>query len=397
VSLIQFLKNMSNSKHKLSRTKKWVLIGALVFFAFQLTLPAVVAPRQAQAFLGIPNLTVVMGDIPDKIWRAVSSALKKAGDVAFKNVLTQYLNNLAYNAATKIATGDWGQKPLFPTQPGELLKQAADVAAGDFLESVVMDLGNLGKCAGYSSDSCGRDSDCAEPVLFCPNEMVTKIPEGITAGGQIQTYCSESKKNYDQCMAAGCTVVQLSSESDIAGAGKDVPAEHFVALGYPQCTSTFSLCDSMKGELVSVRLHIMAQEALFGGPPPEITGKCPLSEIIDNFEEGVTDWAPNLTSREKSQFYLAEVSKSFNPKSTEVGAYLEIVTKARKEGFIAKEKTEFAQGLAGAFNAVTSPITGAIKTPAPLVFSSIDKVFGTSLEQKLVYLEVQDPELLRPK
>ncbi len=55
--------------------------------------------------------------------------------IAFKAAVKNFLNNLAYDTATYLATGDWGQGPMFETRDfGTVVKDAADNAAGTFIQ-----------------------------------------------------------------------------------------------------------------------------------------------------------------------------------------------------------------------------------------------------------------------
>jgi len=68
--------------------------------------------------------------------------LKIAGDIAWKAALKNFLNNLAYDTATYLATGDKGQMPMFQTQGwGGYLQNAADNAAGTFIEELGKNMG----------------------------------------------------------------------------------------------------------------------------------------------------------------------------------------------------------------------------------------------------------------
>jgi len=59
-----------------------------------------------------------------------------AAALAFKSGIKMFFNQLAYDTATYLATGDKGQAPMFQTDSfGGFLKNAADYAAGDFLEA----------------------------------------------------------------------------------------------------------------------------------------------------------------------------------------------------------------------------------------------------------------------
>ncbi len=74
-----------------------------------------------------------------KTW-AIDKALeelKSSTAIAYKAMLKNFLNTLAYDTATYLATGDKGQQPMFITESwGEYLKNTADNAAGTFLETL---------------------------------------------------------------------------------------------------------------------------------------------------------------------------------------------------------------------------------------------------------------------
>lgn len=74
-------------------------------------------------------------------WDVLEKGLEESAAVAFKKMLANFLNQLAYDTATYLATGDKGQSPMFHTdQWGNYLKNTADDAAGFFIE----DLGRKG-------------------------------------------------------------------------------------------------------------------------------------------------------------------------------------------------------------------------------------------------------------
>ena len=53
----------------------------------------------------------------------------------FKDMIGYFLNTLAYDTATYLATGDKGQQPMFETEGwGEYIKNTADNAMGNFIE-----------------------------------------------------------------------------------------------------------------------------------------------------------------------------------------------------------------------------------------------------------------------
>ncbi|MDP2708982.1 MAG: hypothetical protein Q8O93_02970, partial [bacterium] len=63
--------------------------------------------------------------------------LKQSGDIAWQQTLKFFLNTLAYDTATYLATGDKGQMPMFETEGwAGYLQNTADNAAGTFLETL---------------------------------------------------------------------------------------------------------------------------------------------------------------------------------------------------------------------------------------------------------------------
>ncbi|MFH1225724.1 MAG: hypothetical protein V1684_00350 [bacterium] len=82
-----------------------------------------------------------------KIWDQAKEKLRIAGAVAFKSALRYFLNTLAYDTATWLASGGEGQQPMFETKGwGEYLKDVGDQAAGKFIE----ELGQTSQCKWIS-------------------------------------------------------------------------------------------------------------------------------------------------------------------------------------------------------------------------------------------------------
>jgi hypothetical protein len=217
---------MGMTKKFNKRWKGYVLVITFVFVIFQAAVFGLLLPREAKA--GIPVIEVganLAVNIATRVWNSLQKALKVAADVMFKNILKNYVNNYAYNVAVKIATGKSGQKPLLVPKPSELLTQTADVAAGDFLDTLARDVIG-GTCNSDPQKRCTKDSDC-------PN-----IP-GDTSQGELPI------KDLGQCIP-----------------------------------SSFSLCDKTNYKLIA-KLEGWAR-AYYEGRPAKITSVCPLSTIIDN-------------------------------------------------------------------------------------------------------------------
>ncbi len=157
----------------LKRIKFFIIIAVFSFSVFTLSAKSVYAIPVED----IPHaMLTTLSTIWDKISAAAKTAwdnkqvmLDKAGSKALGSAIRTVLNNLAYDSATYLASGNKGQKPLFYTEGwGEFLGNAADNAAGTFLEE-------LGR-NGIGGDGTGQFNLCE------PNFDVTlKIGMGLNA------------------------------------------------------------------------------------------------------------------------------------------------------------------------------------------------------------------------
>lgn len=367
---------MATDKNKIRKYKKWILTGALVFFALQLAIPALLMPYQAKAVFGVGDISITAGDIPREISEIISKALKTAADVAFKNVLRNYLNNLAYNFAVDVATGSPGQKPLFPTKPQDLLEQAADAAAGDFLDGLAQSW-TKGTCQGFPDQECFKDSECPQSVYMCPDSA----------------YGASSSLD-----VLGCVPVTNASNEQIdrlVAQGLPAGYDYFDFEGPPTCLKNFSLCEP-RDLTTKINIQLMAEQYL-GGTKAQITTKCSLTDILDNYEElditddierlgekGFGETAGDILAGRKDRIFLAELSKSFNPEDTEFGAYVEIISNAREEEETAKEKEAFKKSQEGELNAPETKVSEEKKTPAAFVEDTQSVIVSKSIDQYLV-------------
>ena len=124
------------------RFKKIIIVGIIMVFIFGLF-----TPSTTYAIPGLPQVTVTVGDIPGMIWRSIDKALKTVYSTTFRNQLSQFLNNLAYNTAVKLATGKSGQRPLFEVfDTRALINQVRDQAIGNFSEQLLRSTAGGGTC-----------------------------------------------------------------------------------------------------------------------------------------------------------------------------------------------------------------------------------------------------------
>lgn len=123
--------------------KNFVSGAILAAFIFILVLPFSLspAPAYAQGAVDVIDRPLTIQDRlqaeREAAERATDRILKKTTAIAFKTSLHFFLNTLAFDVATWIASGGKGQQPLFYTQGwGPYLTDLADGAAGSFLSQV---------------------------------------------------------------------------------------------------------------------------------------------------------------------------------------------------------------------------------------------------------------------
>ncbi|MFA5135033.1 MAG: dockerin type I domain-containing protein [Patescibacteria group bacterium] len=334
-------RHRNNKKRVLTR---WVVSCALIFFSIQLILPIALVPKQADALFGVGDVSITVGDVPRLIWQTISSAVKTAADVAFRNMIRGYLNEMAYYYANKIATGQPGQKPQFTVNPKELLNDTFDAAAGDFLDNLARSAVG-GKCAGYPDMKCQTDPECPPTVLMCPDEP------GINPA-----QCGSSVEEKRRCISAGCFEVESTA---IAGQGL------VVARGAPECQSELNLCEP-RDITTKVNLNLWARQSVYG----TLTPRCPLSEIIDNVEATTSD-------------RLVEVSNTFNPEASDVGMLLQIQTGAYEQAAEERKNLEFKKSLEGEIEPTQTTISGETSTPAVFVERAQTTILDQSLSETL--------------
>ena len=100
----------------LDQYKKLIVTSLLVVLVVATSGAVLLTPQKAQAQFA--TFTTIVADIPGMIKDAIKKGLKVAADITFRNQLNQYLQNLAYNTAIRLATGDAGQKPMFAVFSG---------------------------------------------------------------------------------------------------------------------------------------------------------------------------------------------------------------------------------------------------------------------------------------
>jgi len=211
----------TKEKNKFKNSKKMVGFFTIIFVLLSLIISSILFANKTLAIGEDPYVETVGADIagemtaiktsaPQTVSQIISAKIKAAMDVikeidldkayeaarqaggdAFKAALGNFLNNLAYETATYLATGNEGQSPMFETRPySKVISDAADNAAGTFIEKL------------------GKKNGLIEFNLCTPNPAVLlKINLGLN--------------NNLKPKAPACTFSQLTKNWDTALKDKD--------------------------------------------------------------------------------------------------------------------------------------------------------------------------------
>lgn len=111
---------------------KRITISTLLF-VFSISAVSVATPQVAYAQAPVVDLFA----LADRLEDFIKEGIITAGKVGIKNALRSFLEKVAYDTATWIASGDKNQKPLlFTKDVGVYLEEAGDAATGEFLNSL---------------------------------------------------------------------------------------------------------------------------------------------------------------------------------------------------------------------------------------------------------------------
>jgi len=188
---------MNNSGKKFIRLKKAIASVALFLLVFQLFAPAMAYPRAASAVLGVGDITTVASNIWDTIWKVTLKSLNVVVSIGYKNMLSTFLNKVAYDSAVYIGSGGKGQKPMFLTKEiGTYLRDAADAAYGNFLDNLSKEVWGRSLCDTDPiikvkfSVWAMKIKEPPEPKALQGKCTITKIGESIekTAKGQLADF-----------------------------------------------------------------------------------------------------------------------------------------------------------------------------------------------------------------
>ena len=304
----------------------------LVIVIFSMISVGSIAPARP-VYAQWATISTTIADVPRMIQDAITKALKTVADTTFKNQLSKFLNNLAYNAATRIATGEKGQKPLFEVNFDSLLNDVRDQAIGNFAESL-LDSTSAGVCE-KSQRSCTSDRQCDEYVVF--------------KDGSVEIYNKEDYKKSDGSYSVPANMDRFEREK--------------CKLGPMAQLGGLNIC-SIPDPLVEVKIQTLALDSTKRGAKKLPTKLCGYQEIKKNF-----DTLKKVKSRD-----LVKVSSVFRTDGNDLGLLLRLNNKKNLDILETEKAKELEAKINQGVKPVKDKVTGVVKTPAKFVSKAFEKV-----------------------
>ena len=186
------------------RAKRLISALTLTLLLVSTSGTALLTPRVAQAqFSDLANLAVnIAGNLWDSVIQpALKFAWEHGAAIAFRNAARTFSTQVAYQSAVMLGSGGQGQTPLFTWKNlGKVAQDAADSAAGDFIETLGESNGyaKLGLCQpGGTLVAAGQFKQIVGLTLF--NEVKPRQPKCTL---------SQLSQNWEKALADPKTFLQ---------------------------------------------------------------------------------------------------------------------------------------------------------------------------------------------
>jgi hypothetical protein len=286
---------MKESFKKISRKMGISLLVFIMLFSFLIT-PFHEAKAQGAPVMDAISIT---WEGTDTIWQKITNTLaivwKKAGSVAFQQVVRTSLNKIAYDTANYLGSGGKGQKPLFITKDwGSYLTQVGDEALGSFIEKFSTNLQST-----YSAECQSAYQTCADGI------------KNSADGCRIQsnddqaeiTVCDDEEANgINACKEQAVACSEKPSTTNNASSTKTVETDY-------SKTSSFNVCQPSITAKLRISMGLVEQTR-------PTTPNCTASKMVQNWG----DEAQKLTDFQSPTF-LQDFKDIFNPVSNDLGIY----------------------------------------------------------------------------
>lgn len=298
--------------------------GVLVFGAQNARAQAVVTDPPGL----VAKITQTVKDVGREIktfWKdKLSDILKRAGSKAFQVTLRRALNKVAYDYATALGSGNWGQQPLFQAKNwGDYFADIGNEAAGAFIEEFANDLSEesskeqkeIGKAESAAYDN---QQKCLEA---CP-----LVPPKVTGIDENDNPIYEDKATAVANCQSGCNK-QYKSEMGPVNEKKKNLSSRPIATCQPSS--------------IDVKLRIALGLAQVSRPAAP---NCSATEMIKNWKTA----ADRYTDFKNPDYLAKTLPNIFDPVSNDLGIALtlrsDLLSKQAEKDANAKLQASIGQG-----------------------------------------------------
>jgi len=282
--------------------KKAVLIAGLFFLLSSVFLTDI-RYSQAQGAVvstevaSVPSITQTFFQ---KLWNTLKTVISKAGSKAFQITLRTALNKVAYDYATALGSGDWGQQPLFQAKNWDVyFGDLANESGGAFVEEFVNDFSEenskkMEEIGKQESATYDKEQDCLSACAFKPVAVT-----GVGSNGDPIYESQESA-------TASC---QTACQKDYNSAMKPINEQKKALSSRPIATCQPSSLD--------VKLKISLGLAQVNKPAAP---NCTVTQMVKNWQTAYD----RLADYERPNYLSETLPQIFNPVSNDLGIALSL-------------------------------------------------------------------------
>ena len=370
----------------------------MVSLVVSTAMPVLLYPRETQAFLGIGDLSITIGDIPRTIMDTLKKAYKVVADVAFKNAIKYFMNKIAYDTATYIATGSSGQKPLFVSEGwGAYFKNVRDESYAKFF----LDLSD----EVWDKDLC----DPLDPLVKIKTEVSVRNVLDPNRGQAPRCSWQEIKKNLNDVRKMSAEELVDFSYYFHPGGGSDIGAWLTISSGAEfqmrEDLRQAELVRQIEGEYKSLTSPVSGQIKT-----PASTISKTLNDLIGKSSDpylqytgtAIADAIGVFTNTLTSKLLQRVFKKGFNPQADRTGTSFDLFGSSTL-GNLAAAKLQFSDlikpdySVGGSIDVINqlSIECGTTEYGGEQFCQTIDLAFAQAIEQKLSLLEAIEQGLIK--
>ncbi|MFA5162970.1 MAG: hypothetical protein WC441_00400 [Patescibacteria group bacterium] len=297
--------------------------GALVFGVQNVRAQLVTTDPGSTAATVVQTSKDIMKTVKDTWWNKMVKILTRAGSKAFNVTLRRALNKVAYDYATALGSGDWGQQPLFQARNwGDYFSDIGDEAAGEFIEGFANDFSeeNAKLTKELNTQEVNAHNDRANCLKACEESAGS----GALMGGDYSQLLAQCQSG---CMSAYDATMGPIKEKE-------------KSLG--QNNRPIATCQPSS---IDVKLKIALGLAQVNRPAAP---NCSATEMINNWGKLADNYPDKLKSFSSPDYLAKTLPNIFNPVSNDLGIALtlrsDLLSKQAEKDANAKLQASIGQG-----------------------------------------------------